>query len=1842
MQVDEPPFLPVGTDVSAKYKGAFCEAKIKKVSRSIKCKVTLKAGGNITVNDEVIKGTLRVGSTVEVKQDPKKDAVEAIITKIQDCSQYTVVFDDGDITTLRRSALCLKSGRHFNESETLDQLPLTHPEHFSTPVIAGRRGRRGRAASDESEGEVSTRRMAADSEPHVGRVVLVEAAGGAERRRPHQPAFPALVVAPTPAIKVKEDYLVRSFKDGRYYTVPKKEAREFRKGSAPIEWGGVEAALQFLNNGTLPPHWDRAALFNEPRNTSDDSSDDEPREEKDHFVAQLYKFMDDRGTPLNRNPTIANRDIDLYRLFRVVQKLGGYNRVTNQNQWKTIADKMGFHPVTTSITNLCKQAYKKFLHSFEDFYRKLGVTLVAHPRGARTPPAGRSLIRDRDKQPPTSSSACSTPTNTQRTKDKDSDKSETDKSEKEEKLEKADKPKEKVRGSDEEDSADNQPLITTAPKVEKEKEKDKEKEKEKEKDKDNKSTTSTTTTTTTTTTTEEKIVVKPRSQSRNRALPVKTEVLEKRTPKRRPISSKESTSAVTPRASRRPHASTDSDSSGRASRCGPTKKMQSRRSQSANSASSGNTIASNSSKRPRKRKTTEPSTTEPSRAGNVKAQVGDKLKVYYGPTQSESKVTYEAKVIEISSEGMLRVHYTGWNTRYDEWIKPQRIALNVTQHEIRNKKSISNSRRVRSKRTEESSARSDSDSDSDSDDNVKRPPKKPDDKSNIKTPRSKDAKSSDSSSSSKPRKRPIRTVSTPTTVSPAKKPRPSSSTHQGRDYDLNEIRSELKGLHTVKQETEEPIKQEVVEKEASSPPQAAVSAPEPAPQEKQPKDEDVYEFKEPEPFELELHDEKKKRTHRIFDDISPSKYTSTLSKSLSEEISEDPLKSRTTPLRSPSLSPFRDFGSSSNAPGRQSPEEDSKDGLFSLDEDSFPGDGSSGHRFEGFIPAKNQETYSKKSKVTKLRELIDDSPDSRADDEQSSEDEPEDIAIKEELGEPSSSSVPASDSPKSPEPVKETTIESEQVEESKTENNILSMLGNPEKELELLESIPEPANTPPPLVFPLIQMKDIPIPSTPSESTRDSTPDMKEETVKEETSMIDLDSIPLPSDEPKDNMFKINKEPKEAILKTKETKEKEPFKNKESKESTTKVKEIKEAEDKEPSETVQKSKDTKDSIFKPKDTKETPVKAKDPKDSAFKSKDPKESTPKPKDPKESVPKPKDTKETIFKPKDKDPKESVFKPKDTPESVFKPKENIIKVNKELKESIFKINRDPKDSCSKAKDPVESTLKPKEAKEVLKIKIEPLKILDPEPNPPKLEPPSSPLIDTEEDKSEPDSPARIDVIPEPPPAFLVQSEGPKIADKLLKAINSAKRLSMSPPPVEDKIDKVDKPRALTPKTDLLKTNKPEGKQSPIPLETKTPKQDTKPLTKEPLKKISPTNVTDSIFGEPSNFTDAKRDLADIKKVKAKEPSPPRLLSPLNILERRKSVADLPMPTPGKNNKVLSDTIQKLSSQINSSQAAAASIPLPPFPAEDRSESSDSDDSDRRLIIDKLTVEEWSGTDAARSALHAGKSPGEWSAGETLLMLEDACKNERKHSARVVVAGSARGPAEDDSNLSLLLCEETIPGSPAPDAEPPPRADLHMPFACAPQHAHKPEERRAGSARSPVAGGHAAEAGMAPVAWGRRALLDNTPPTTPDSSLDMSPMRERRISERDSPMERKEDEDDRREIDASAMDIDKSLGAGARSRKASESSCAGRGRSRRARRDTDDARAADHHADLKYNFFIELDPSWDCQTRINVLTTRLADLRKAYHSVKAELAAIDRRRKKLRRKEREAVKAAKAACS
>jgi Ras-related protein Rab-1A len=86
----------------------------------------------------------------------------------------------------------------------------------------------------------------------------------------------------------------------------------------------MEKAVTYLDRGELPPHWDKDVLFRMAGDDSttessesdggiDDEEDDESPEEKDHLVAELYKHMEDRGAPINKTPSIANKDVDLYR-----------------------------------------------------------------------------------------------------------------------------------------------------------------------------------------------------------------------------------------------------------------------------------------------------------------------------------------------------------------------------------------------------------------------------------------------------------------------------------------------------------------------------------------------------------------------------------------------------------------------------------------------------------------------------------------------------------------------------------------------------------------------------------------------------------------------------------------------------------------------------------------------------------------------------------------------------------------------------------------------------------------------------------------------------------------------------------------------------------------------------------------------------------------------------------------------------------------------------------------------------------------------------------------------------------------------------------------------------------------------------------------------------------------------------------------------------------------------------------------------------------------------------------------------------------------------------------------
>ncbi|XP_060859014.1 uncharacterized protein LOC132936326 isoform X2 [Metopolophium dirhodum] len=134
-----------------------------------------------------------------------------------------------------------------------------------------------------------------------------------------------------------------------------------------------------------------------------DNSDKESIEQKDHLVALLFKFMDDRGTPINEAPVINEKDVDLYKLFKVVNSCGGYNKVNKHKLWELVAYKAGHEKESYFSVKHC---YQQYLHHFEDFYRKLGCTMMSHSRGERSHSRfSRSIIRDIDKSLPSTSSA---------------------------------------------------------------------------------------------------------------------------------------------------------------------------------------------------------------------------------------------------------------------------------------------------------------------------------------------------------------------------------------------------------------------------------------------------------------------------------------------------------------------------------------------------------------------------------------------------------------------------------------------------------------------------------------------------------------------------------------------------------------------------------------------------------------------------------------------------------------------------------------------------------------------------------------------------------------------------------------------------------------------------------------------------------------------------------------------------------------------------------------------------------------------------------------------------------------------------------------------------------------------------------------------------------------------------------------------------------------------------------------------------------------------------------------------------------------------------------------------
>uniref|UniRef100_A0A3Q3B3T1 AT-rich interaction domain 6 n=1 Tax=Kryptolebias marmoratus TaxID=37003 RepID=A0A3Q3B3T1_KRYMA len=99
----------------------------------------------------------------------------------------------------------------------------------------------------------------------------------------------------------------------------------------------------------------------------------DPMEEntEEQFLKNLYLFMKKRDTPIERIPNLGFKQIDLYVMFKTVNEMGGYHKVTSHQLWKRVYNTLGGNPRSTSAATCTRRHYENIYSlplQFPHFY----------------------------------------------------------------------------------------------------------------------------------------------------------------------------------------------------------------------------------------------------------------------------------------------------------------------------------------------------------------------------------------------------------------------------------------------------------------------------------------------------------------------------------------------------------------------------------------------------------------------------------------------------------------------------------------------------------------------------------------------------------------------------------------------------------------------------------------------------------------------------------------------------------------------------------------------------------------------------------------------------------------------------------------------------------------------------------------------------------------------------------------------------------------------------------------------------------------------------------------------------------------------------------------------------------------------------------------------------------------------------------------------------------------------------------------------------------------------------------------------------------------------------------
>ncbi|XP_066502206.1 AT-rich interactive domain-containing protein 5B [Hoplias malabaricus] len=123
-----------------------------------------------------------------------------------------------------------------------------------------------------------------------------------------------------------------------------------------------------------------------------------PHPEEQLFLDRLFQFMERRGSPISKVPNLGFKKIDLFLLYSVVKKLGGYELVTSQRLWKTVYNELGGSPGSTSAATCTRRHYEKLMLPYEQHIKGGNLELSKPSTTATSPTSIKKPGRGRGTQ----------------------------------------------------------------------------------------------------------------------------------------------------------------------------------------------------------------------------------------------------------------------------------------------------------------------------------------------------------------------------------------------------------------------------------------------------------------------------------------------------------------------------------------------------------------------------------------------------------------------------------------------------------------------------------------------------------------------------------------------------------------------------------------------------------------------------------------------------------------------------------------------------------------------------------------------------------------------------------------------------------------------------------------------------------------------------------------------------------------------------------------------------------------------------------------------------------------------------------------------------------------------------------------------------------------------------------------------------------------------------------------------------------------------------------------------------------------------------------------------------